>query len=52
LEIVLIDMERPLSVPQKVGIAVAMVLAIPVVLIFLLVLWLILIDLGFDVAPR
>lgn len=45
-------MEKRYTAAEKIGIAIAVILGIPVLLIILLVVWQILIDLGFDVAPR
>jgi hypothetical protein len=45
-------MNRKYTLREKVWIAGKILLGIPVALIILLFLWKILIDLGFDVAPR
>ena len=44
--------ERKYTIPELIGIGIAVVAGVPLLLILVLIIWQILISLGFDVAPR
>jgi hypothetical protein len=45
-------MQGKYTTAEKIGIVIAIILGLPVLLLILLIVWQILISLGFDLAPR